>query len=179
MAWYLMWFDLVLRVFLSVAVHLVASKRWHKLISGTWQLWHCENNDRWKSPDKLYRSHKANYKWSNDGYCGIYNHLQGGQVYGSATTTRGSFPWRRVTVSALIGWTSKFLPVRCWMKTLSVRESDDNVRVRYKSNSSPLSGQRQPPCLSGQALLQHSVAQQGGGEMSSRGSRSQLWLTAG
>ena len=92
-----------------------------------------------------------------------YNHLQGGQVYGSATTTRGSFPWRRVTVSALIGWTSKFLPVRCWMKTLSVRESDDNVRVRYKSNSSPLSGQRQPPCLSGQALLQHSVAQQGGG----------------
>ena len=32
---YLIWFDLVLRVFLSVAVHLVASKRWHKLISGT------------------------------------------------------------------------------------------------------------------------------------------------
>ena len=98
-----------------------------------------------------------------------YNHLQGGQVYGSATTTRGSFPWRRVTVSALIGWTSKFLPVRCWMKTLSVRESDDNVRVRYKSNSSPLSGQRQPPCLSGQALLQHSVAQQGGGRCPAEG----------
>ena len=49
----------------------------------------------------------------------------------------------------------------------------------HKSNSSPLSSQRQPPCLSGQALLQHSVAQQGGGDVQQRVTVSALtdcWL---
>ena len=131
MAWYLMWFDLVLRVFLSVAVHLVASKRWHKLISGTWQLWHRENNDRWKSPDKLYRSHKANYKWSrsNDGYCGtiIYKGVkftvllqqQEGAFHGGGSRSRLWLAGRQSFCQFDVGWKPCL-----WGKATTTSESD-------------------------------------------------------